>query len=148
MTNGKFFPKTSRVQLSPSTFRWVHQTEKRYPKSLDKISILTWKLLVTSIFFVKLAPRELTSCEISYICRCGFDNQIVQKGVLRETRVNVCLMKIIKTHCHKKLCVFITLMKKTFKSSSFCNISNFHNGFVWNPSKVQRSLFERIARFL
>ena len=37
---------------------------------------------------------------------------------------------------------------KTFKSSSFCNISNFYNGFVWNPSKVQRSLFERITRFL
>ena len=39
-------------------------------------------------------------------------------------------------------------MKKTFKSSSFCNISNFHNGFVWNPSKVQWSLFERTAHFL
>ena len=39
-------------------------------------------------------------------------------------------------------------MKKTSKGSSFCNISNFHYGFVWNPSKVQRSLFEQIARFL
>ena len=29
-------------------------------------------------------------------------------------------------------------MKKTFKSSSFCNNSNFHNDFVWNPPKVQR----------
>ena len=48
----------------------------------------------------------------------------------------------------KWLCVFITYVKKTFKSSSFCNISNFHNGFVWTPSKVQRSLFERIALFL
>ena len=34
-------------------------------------------------------------------------------------------------------------MKKTFKTSSFYNNSNFHNGFVWNPSKVQMSLFER-----
>ena len=34
-------------------------------------------------------------------------------------------------------------MKKTFKSSSFCNISNFYNGFVWNASKV---IFWRTAR--
>ena len=39
-------------------------------------------------------------------------------------------------------------MKKTFKSSSVCNISNFHNVFFLNLLKVQRSLFERIARFL
>ena len=39
-------------------------------------------------------------------------------------------------------------MKKTFKSSRFCNISNFHYGFVSNPLKVQRSLFERITHFL
>ena len=47
----------------------------------------------------------------------------------------------------KSNCVFITLVKKTFKSSSFCNISNLHIGFIENPSKVQRSHFERIARF-
>ena len=29
-------------------------------------------------------------------------------------------------------------MKKTFKSSNFCNISYFYNGSVWDPSKVQR----------
>ena len=28
------------------------------------------------------------------------------------------------------------------------NISNFYDGFVWNPSKVQRSPFEQIACFL
>ena len=39
-------------------------------------------------------------------------------------------------------------MKKTFQSNSFCNIFNFHNSFVWNPSKVERSLFERVDRFL
>ena len=27
---------------------------------------------------------------------------------------------------------FITKVKKTFKSSSFCNISNFHKSSVWN----------------
>ena len=39
-------------------------------------------------------------------------------------------------------------MKKTFKSSSLWNISNFHNSSVWNPSKVQRSLLGPTARFL
>ena len=34
------------------------------------------------------------------------------------------------------------------ENSSFCNISNYHIDFVWNSSKVQRSLFQRIARFL
>ena len=39
-------------------------------------------------------------------------------------------------------------MKKTFKSSSFYDISKFPNGFVWNPLTVQRSLFVQIVRFL
>ena len=40
-----------------------------------------------------------------------------------KSSVNVCLMK--------------TYVKKIFKSSSFCNISNFHNGFIWNPSRFK-----------
>ena len=72
---------------------------------------------------------------------------------LQKSPVNIFHMKIIEKHCHKRkwVSVFVTLLKKTFKSRSFCNISNFHNSynrFVWNPSKVQGSLFERIARFL
>ena len=48
----------------------------------------------------------------------------------------------IKKRCHKKSnCVLITKVKKTFKSSSLCSTSNFHNDFIWNPSKVQRSLW-------
>ena len=44
--------------------------------------------------------------------------------------VNVCLIKLLKKHNHKKSnCVFFTTFK-TFKSSSFCNIFNFHSGFV------------------
>ena len=39
-------------------------------------------------------------------------------------------------------------MKVTIKSSNFLNIFNFHNDFIWNPSKVQRSIFERIGHFL
>ena len=58
-----------------------------------------------------------------------------------------CSMVTKKKKKKKKSCVFITKMKKSFKSSSFCDISNFYNGFVWNPSQVQRSLFERIVRF-
>ena len=37
----------------------------------------------------------------------------------------------------KSNCLFITSVKKTFKSLSFCNISKFNNGFIWNPSQVQ-----------
>ena len=49
----------------------------------------------------------------------------------------------------KKVVVcFHKLGEENFKSSSSCNIFNFHNGFVWDPSKVQTSLFGRIARFL
>ena len=68
----------------------------------------------------------------------------------QKSSVNAFLMKIIKKHCHtrKWVYVFITLVKKTLKSSSFCNISNFHNAFVWCPSKVQSSVFEWIACFL
>ena len=40
--------------------------------------------------------------------------------------------------------VFLVLVI-ALKSSSFYNISNFHYGFVWDQSKVQRSLFQRIA---
>ena len=66
-----------------------------------------------------------------------------------KSSVNVCLMKILKGTVTKKwFCVLIIYMKKTFKSSSFWIISNFHNGFVWNPSKVQRLVFEWITRFL
>ena len=32
-------------------------------------------------------------------------------------------------------------MKKTFKSSRFCNISNFHNSLVWNQSQRVKSHF-------
>ena len=56
----------------------------------------------------------------------------------QNSSVNVWLIKTIKETITKikELCVFITLVKKTFKRSSFCSISNFHNGFIWNSSKV------------
>ena len=59
-------------------------------------------------------------------------------------------MKIIKSTVTKKevIVCFNNLGEENFKSSSFCNISNFNNGFAWNPSKVQKLLFERIARSL
>ena len=55
--------------------------------------------------------------------------------------------EILKSTVTKKVIVHPSVTK-TFKSSSFCNIFNFYNGFVWSPSKVQGSLFERITRFL
>ena len=51
------------------------QTQKRYPTSLDKIRILTWKyfLYQAKVFLLNLAPKELTPCKISHICRCAFN---------------------------------------------------------------------------
>ena len=59
---------------------------------------------------------------------------------------NVCLMKIIKKHCHKKkqLYIFITLIKKTFKSRSSCNISNFHYRFVVVTFKIYSFIFLKL----
>ena len=52
-------------------------------------------------------------------------------------------MKIFKSTVTQNVIVcFYNLGEENFNSSSFCNISNFNNGFIWNPSKVQRSLFE------
>ena len=58
-------------------------------------------------------------------------------------------MKILESTVTKKVTVyFYNFCEKTFKNSTCCNISNFYDGFVWNPSKVQRWLAEQIARFL
>ena len=66
-----------------------------------------------------------------------------------KSLVNVCLRKILKSTVTKTVIkYFHNFGEETLKSSSFCNISNFNNGLVWNPSKVQRSLYEGVARFL
>ena len=49
--------------------------QKMYSTSVDKIIILTWKLLVTSsqIFScVNQTPKELTTSKICHVSRCGF----------------------------------------------------------------------------
>ena len=62
--------------------------------------------------------------------------------------LNVCLMKILKSIVTKNSVVcFYNSCEENFKSSGLSNISNLNNGCVWNLSKFQRSLFERIARF-
>ena len=100
-----------------------------------------------AIFWIKMSLRH--RCFPVNIAKF-FTNSFLQNFsgvcfciILKETR-NSYFCVTPKNH---QLCVFITLVKKAFKSSNFCNISNFHNGFVWNPSNVQRPLFERIARF-
>ena len=55
----------------------------------------------------------------------------------QKSLVNNFLMKILKSTVTKKSnCVFL-LLKKTFKSSRFCNISNFYNGFFWNRPRFK-----------
>ena len=48
------------------------QTQKRYPTCLDKISILTWGLLVISSKKRDLIWQVENSLQISHICRCDF----------------------------------------------------------------------------
>ena len=50
----------------------------------------------------------------------------------QKSSVNVCLKKILKSTVTKEVtvCVLITWVKKTLKTSSFCNISDFRKGFV------------------
>ena len=43
-------------------------------------------------------------------------------------------MKVLKSTVTKKVILcFYNLGEENFKISSFCNISNFYNGFVRNP---------------
>ena len=68
------------------------QTEKRYPTSLDKIIILTWKLLDISsqTLSCKLNSQGSYSLQISHICRC-FCNithiflKVVFKNVINDS---------------------------------------------------------------
>ena len=74
----------------------------------------------------------------------------IKKVLLKEKCNSYCLMKILKRIVTKKINFFFFRLREEnfFKSSGFCNISNFSNGLVWDPSKGQRSLFERIVRLL
>ena len=69
-------------ELSNRLFSEFIQTKKRYPTSLDKICILTRKLLdyQAKNFLVYLTPIELAPCKIFHICRCAF-NDIVNSIV-------------------------------------------------------------------
>ena len=58
-------------------------------------------------------------------------------GLKEKCNSNFCVapknrpVKMIKKFCHKRSkSAFITLVKRTFESSSFCNIFDLHNGFV------------------
>ena len=60
-----------------------------------------------------------------------------------KSLVYVFLVRNIKNHCHKKSnCGF--RWRKLLKVAVFFNITNFHNGFFWNPSKIQRSLLNEL----
>ena len=49
----------------------------------------------------------------------------------QKSSVNFCLMKIFKSTVTQNVIVcFYNLGEENFNSSSFCNISNFNNGFI------------------
>ena len=88
MTYEKHFPNYKSVRLwfwlvykfTENNCRLRHFSEfnkiqKMHSTSVDKIIILTWKLLVTSsqIFScVNQTPKELTTSKICHVSRCGF----------------------------------------------------------------------------
>ena len=103
----------------------------------------TWKV---AFFKIPKISQKITILEysfskvVSFKEKCNFYFCVTPKNYL---------VKIIKKYCHKKLTELLQLWwSELFNSNSFFNISDLHNGFVWNLSKVQSSLFERIARFL
>ena len=107
-------------------------------------SLMTWstrfvslKLCVVFCFFdsVSLLLKETRN---TYFC-----------VTLRNHWLMFFSWKELKSTVIKKVIVcFHTFGEENFLKVAACNIFNFLNGFVWNPSKVQRSLFERIVRFL
>ena len=68
----------------------------------------------------------------------------------QKSLVNVCLMKNLKSTVTKKSnCVFLQFSwRNLLKVAAFVIFPTSIMLFFCNPSKVQRSLFERIARFL
>ena len=62
-----------REQLSLATFLRVHSNSKKVSYLLDKINILTLKLLVISNQDFPCELNPPTPCQISHICRCDFN---------------------------------------------------------------------------
>ena len=111
---------------------------KKYSRNLNIFQITVWVCHLKNYYGMNM----ITSCQSKF----KGNMQFIFLCSPQKSSVNVCLMKMLKSTVMNKVIVFfITQVKKAFKSSSFCIISNFHNGFVSNPSKVQRSLFEQIA---
>ena len=112
----------------------------------------TCKFKIDKITYSKRSlEQQMTLVKIGLYCVLKGNAQFIFLCNPKKLSVNICLVKILKITVTKKVIVRfnnLSEVKKTSKSSSFHNISSFHNGFFWNPWKVQRSLFERNPRFL
>ena len=84
------------------------------------------------VYFFSLCSHGTSILVLLYTEQFKGNAQFIFLCNPQKSLVNVFLMRNIQKHCHKKVIVrfFITQVKKTFKSSSCGNISNFHNGFV------------------
>ena len=99
--------------------------------SLKKNSL--WLLLlyvaVASYCYHEKIRRTMRTTIVSYLLKGNVQFMFLCNP--HRSSVNVCLMKILHSTVTKKVILrFYAQAKKTFKDSSFCNISNFHNGFV------------------
>ena len=90
-----FSKKYKPMRVYKPNFRsWLFfefiQTQKRYAISLDKIRILTWKLLVISSqnFSCELNSQRTTPRKIPYICRWSFKKSTRMWQISKYTSVN------------------------------------------------------------
>ena len=104
-----FIYKINESNCCSRLFAKFIQTQKSYPTSLDKMRILTWRLLVISsqFFSCELTSQNLTPFEISHICHGGFNlcdaiNLKNQRGI---------------QHCFLKLGELPWNVRRTFKNN-------------------------------
>ena len=89
------------------------------------------------------APKKLI------LNRVKGNEQLIVLRNPQKSSINVLLMKILKSTVTKKVIVcFYKLSEENFSKYQLLRYLQLRNSFIWNPSKVQSSLFERIACLL
>ena len=120
-----------REKLSFATFIQIHSTEKRFPKSLDKTSILTWKLVTSYLSFAAL------SIKVSSV-----GNSSDQTLFKEEWRVTMHEFDWIFWHYCPKYTLFFLIRKPCFcQSLDFPYIFLNERNYLWQPPQPNVSIF-------
>ena len=119
------------------------QTQKRYPTSLDKIRILTWKLIAyhAKIFRVNLTPSEFTPCKIPHICRCALSMQ----DLLVDTRHYPANIRLDEYVLKKS---FLFVFKTRLDEDEYVLINHTSSEVVFNRSSRRLGRDQYIRRSL